>query len=192
MADWMKSPRGIAVLMLVLCAGILGGALFIEHVQKVKPCPLCYEQRTPWYLLLGLWAGILALPYLPGVPGRALIGLYLLSAVLGLWSVVLGGHHALVEFGILPAPPTCAAQGIASGDLTTLDPGEVVDCTKVAWTFLWISLAGYNVLASLFLTAISVFAGFRLFQVHRFLTRIVAFLTRLVPPRIAASAGAQL
>lgn len=41
-------------ILLVLTATALGVALAFEHIGDLKPCPLCYQQRWPYYALIVL------------------------------------------------------------------------------------------------------------------------------------------
>jgi disulfide bond formation protein DsbB len=65
----------------------------------------------------------------------------------------LGVYHAGVEWKFWPGPDTCAtAQALptnAADLLSGLAETRVVRCDEAAWTLFGLSLAGWNVLASL-------------------------------------------
>jgi disulfide bond formation protein DsbB len=86
-----------------------------------------------------------------------LAGLALLTlAALG--NAVLGTYHAGVEWKFWQGPTDCTGPignlGSAGGLLERLDTVKVVRCDEIQWTFLGLSLAGYNVLISLLMAAI--------------------------------------
>ncbi len=76
----------------------------------------------------------------------------------------LGTYHAGAEWKFWQGPATCAA---ASGDLATnagsllqdLRRVQVIRCDEAAWRFLGLSFAGWNVLTSLLLGAITLRAA---------------------------------
>ncbi|MEP6405615.1 MAG: disulfide bond formation protein B, partial [Marinobacter sp.] len=39
------NSRAVFFLIFLLCAGLLGVALYMEHVMGLEPCPLCWLQR---------------------------------------------------------------------------------------------------------------------------------------------------
>jgi disulfide bond formation protein DsbB len=76
-----------------------------------------------------------------------------------LWNAGLGVYHAGVEWKWWAGPQDCGGAlsdlGSAGGLLKRLESIRVVRCDEVAWSFLGLSLAGYNVLISLLLAAIA-------------------------------------
>ncbi len=52
-------PRWIYILVAVAAVGLIGAALFMQHVVGLNPCPLCILQRVA-YLLLAVAAGLAA------------------------------------------------------------------------------------------------------------------------------------
>lgn len=140
-------PRHVALLILAVAGATIAGALASQHVFGLAPCKLCLQQRWPYYLALPL-AAATAL-----VPGRWLgVGLALL-ALLFLTSAGLGAYHAGVEWGLFAGPSDCGGglgpTGSVADLLQGLEREKVVSCTKAAWRFLGLSLAGWNALISL-------------------------------------------
>jgi disulfide bond formation protein DsbB len=132
----------------VVAAATLAGAWFFELALGLEPCPLCLDQRIPYYIAipLGLAVGLLARA--PSRGSMARIGLGVLGVVM-LIGAGYGIYHAGVEWGFWEGPTACAAgRGGASGDiLSSLKTAtRVVPCNEAAWRFLGISLAGYNAL----------------------------------------------
>ena len=80
-----------------------------------------------------------------------------IRAALG--SAWLGGYHAGVEWGFWKGPTDCTGPvgnlGSAGNLLARLDTVKVIRCDEIQWTFLGLSLAGYNALISLLMAAIA-------------------------------------
>ena len=49
------NPRWIYLFVLLSCAGLLGYALYAQHVDGLHPCPLCITQRA-FFALAGFFA----------------------------------------------------------------------------------------------------------------------------------------
>jgi disulfide bond formation protein DsbB len=144
------------------------GAWLFQYGMGLQPCPLCYEQRYPYYFAVPL-AVMIILGESVGSRRRVMLGALLALAALMLWNAGLGTYHAGVEWKWWAGPQTCAAPaGGLSGPgnlLKDLQSIRVVRCDEAAWRFLGLSLAGYNVLIALALAAIAVWgfvAGWRL------------------------------
>ena len=147
-----------ALAVTVIAAATLAGAWFFQLVLDIRPCPLCLEQRYAYYLAvpLGLLVAFAAAKDAPR--GLVLAGLALL-VLAALGNAGLGTYHAGVEWKFWPGPTECTGPignfGSAANLLEQLDKVKVVRCDEVQWTFLGLSLAGYNVLISLLMAAIA-------------------------------------
>lgn len=156
-----QAGQGVAAVGLTLAMGaVVGTALLFQHVGGYMPCALCLEQRTPYYI--GLGVGIAAIAAVSvRLPQAAIRGLFALIGLLMLWTLALGAYHAGVEWGFWPGPADCAA-GAAAMDLTgdllsSMDAVRPPSCSEAALRVLGLSMAGWNVLAA----AILAFAAFR-------------------------------
>ena len=78
-----------------------------------------------------------------------------------LWGVYLGIYHAGVEWKFWAGPTACTGTGSNFGfdALANLNDARFVPCDQVQFRFLGLSLAGWNVLATLL---ISTLIGFSL------------------------------
>jgi Disulfide bond formation protein DsbB len=48
---WRSNPAAAAALAVAIVgAATIAGAWFFELVLKLRPCPLCLEQRVPYYI----------------------------------------------------------------------------------------------------------------------------------------------
>jgi disulfide bond formation protein DsbB len=134
------------------------GAWFFQFGLGYIPCPLCYEQRIPYYVgiplaLLVAFAGGRRAPR-----GVILAGLAALALIM-LWGAGIAAYHAGVEWHWWAGPPDCSgafgAMGPASDLVKQLENVHIVRCDEAAWRFLGISLAGYNAAISLALAAVA-------------------------------------
>jgi disulfide bond formation protein DsbB len=147
-----------ALAVAVIAAATLAGAWYFQLVRGLVPCPLCLEQRYAYYLAVPLGV-LVAIAAARGVPrGIVLAGLALL-VLAALGNAGLGTYHAGVEWKFWPGPTECTGPignfGSAANLLEQLDKVKVVRCDEVQWTFLGLSLAGYNVLISLLIAAVA-------------------------------------
>src|SRR5580692_12010452 len=154
-----QSPALSAALAVgVIAAVTLAGAWYFQLVLGLQPCPLCLEQRYAYYLAVPL-AVVIALAAGLHAPRAVLICGLVILALVALGNAVLGAYHAGVEWKFWPGPSDCTGPvgnlGSAGTLLDRLDSVKVVMCDQVQWTFLGISLAGYNALISLLMAAIA-------------------------------------
>src|SRR5712691_8400034 len=145
------TPRTFAGFVLAASAVVLGAALLSQYWGGLRPCELCLLQRWPWdaaivISLVALFAGTR-----PALPWVALIlaGVYALSALFAF-------YHVGVETHWFAGPSACTA---STGGAMTLEDMKrqilgtaPVLCDKVQWSLLGVSLAGWNLLASLGMT----------------------------------------
>ncbi len=140
-----------------LSVAIILGAWGFQLVGGLVPCPLCLEQRVPWYLLIGVGCACVVAQQMKA--GRAVMARFFAIAIaLALWSSWQGLYHAGIEYTWWPGPPTCTTSGGAvdvSGGLSDLEHTKIVMCDVAQWTLLGVSLAGFNFLFSLLGAAIA-------------------------------------
>jgi len=155
-----QAGQGVAAVGLTLAMGaVVGTALLFQHVGGYMPCALCLEQRTPYYIGLGVGiATIVAVSV--RLPQAIIRGLFALIGILMLWTLALGAYHAGVEWGFWAGPADCAAGAAMdlTGDLlSSLDAVRPPSCGEAALRVLGLSMAGWNVIAA----AILAFAALR-------------------------------
>ena len=145
--------RTAALAIAAVGAAAILGAWFFQYVVGLAPCPLCLEQRVAYYFAIPL-AMLVALGTIVGASRKVLVAALVVIALGMIWNAGLGAYHAGVEWKFWPGPQDCAPTGTmgdlkAGGLLKQLDSIRVVRCDEIAWSFLGISLAGYNFLISL-------------------------------------------
>ena len=150
-SDATPSPRRLLLLALGASIAVVGTALLFQYVGGLAPCELCLYQRWPYYAVIALAA--LALVVGNGAAMRSALAVAALIFAAG---TALAVYHAGVEYHWFPGPTACT--GGTSGAQTIeqlraqLLGRQPVSCDEPAWRLFGISLAGWNVLASLLLT----------------------------------------
>jgi disulfide bond formation protein DsbB len=149
-----------ALAIFAVSLATLAGAWFFQFVLKLPPCPLCLEQRIPYYVVIPLSLLVTVAAHLRAPRSVVAAGFAVLLVAM-LVSAALGAYHAGVEWRFWAGPTDCSGPVT---DFTTKGPLleqlrsiRVVRCDEAAWRFLGISLAGYNVLVSLALAAVAAF-----------------------------------
>jgi disulfide bond formation protein DsbB len=156
----MFTARRVLVAVLALSIAVIGSALLFEHVGGYLPCELCLAERWPYYIAI---AGTTIVLVAGGRGATLWLGLL---ALLFLVSAGMGAYHVGVEQHWIAGPTACTGGG-ASGAKTPeelmkyLQNRQAVQCDEVSWSLFGISLAGWNVVTSLILLALSA-AGWRL------------------------------
>ncbi len=148
-------------LALLISVGIILTALGFEYLGGYAPCPLCLMQRYAFYAGIPLTFLAMAL-----IAERARLAalLFFIVALAYLANAGLATYHAGVEWHFWPGPDTCAtAQALPTNPadlLKGLEEARVVRCDEATWRLFGLSFAGWNVLISLALFAISLQAAF--------------------------------
>ena len=161
-----KEPQFIAAAIVAVAGGLtIGGFFFFQYVLDLPPCPLCLEQRTPYYFSVPL-AVVLLLGANYGASNKAMIAGFLVIAGFMLWNSGLGVYHAGVEWKFWQGPTDCSGPIEKFGDARDLFKQihtiSLVRCDQASWRFLGLSLAGWNALVSLGLATVAAWGGLAL------------------------------
>ena len=128
---------------------LLLAALAFQYLGGLAPCPLCIDQRWAHGVAIGL--GVLVLVW----PRRWLAFLAGLAVLVG---AGIAAWHAGIEQGWWAGPTTCTAPepgAVTSGELLDrILETPVVLCDQIAWSWLGISMAGWNAILSLMLAVL--------------------------------------
>ncbi|MCE7915362.1 MAG: disulfide bond formation protein B [Nitrosomonas sp. PRO4] len=140
--------RLLFLFILLSCIGLLGYAQYLQHVEKLLPCPLCVAQRLA-YWLLGLTA-CTAFLHDPNIIARRIYG-FLLSMFALTGAVIAARHAWLIRF------PQSFECGISPEEafLNTLPiadwwPGMFEangDCADVDWKILALTIPDWSLIA---------------------------------------------
>jgi disulfide bond formation protein DsbB len=147
-----------AAIVVIVGLATMAGFFFFEYVLGYPPCPLCLDQRMAFYAAVPL-AALLWLGASHGAARKVLLLGFLVIAALMLWNTGLSAYHAGVEWKFWAGPTDCSGPlnslGSAGNMMQKLQSIRVVRCDEAAWRLFGISLAGYDVLVSLFLAAVA-------------------------------------
>jgi protein dithiol:quinone oxidoreductase len=148
----MPNRRSLYLIVAAICFALIGAALYLQHVQKLAPCPLCVIQRYAF-----LAAGIFSL-------AAAFVPKERLWAALGLASLVGGLGTAGKHVYVLANPGfTCGIDPVENF-LNKLPTAEIMPwmfeaygaCEEAhglfglslpAWAAVWFVLLGAALLA---------------------------------------------
>ena len=141
----LDKAKALAVLV---PAGLLAGAWGSEIWGKLYPCEMCWWQRYAHLAALGFALLAWLLGRLPD-KGRSFVWL----AALGIFaSGAIGAYHAGVEAKMFEGLTHCTStvSGGSTADLLKqIMNAPLTRCDQVQWSFLGISMAGWNAILSL-------------------------------------------
>ena len=152
-------PAAAAYTVFVIALATLLGAWYFQFVLGYPPCPLCLDERVPYYVVIPL-SLLLAIAARAHAPRRLVALGFIVILIAVLSGAALATYHAGVEWHFWPGPADCSGPlaDLSSGG-SLLDqlqnPIHIVRCDQAAWRLLGVSLAGYNVLISLAMAAIA-------------------------------------
>lgn len=138
----MFRPRIWFLLIVLFCAGLLGYALYVQHVEFLDPCPLCVLQRIA-FMWIGA-AALLAVIHNPGSRGR-----WIYLAIISLGAVggaLVAGRHIWLQSLPPGQVPDC---GMSLNYMLESMPFKEVmstvfygsgECAKVDWTLAGLSM----------------------------------------------------
>jgi len=136
-------------LALLVPLALLGGAYGFQYIWgHLSPCEMCWWQRYAHFAALPF--GLLAVLAGPRMKdgGRILVWLAALAILI---SGAIAFYHAGVELKIFQGFTQCTASAGGSVDemLRAALDGPMVRCDDVQWSWLGISMAGWNAIISL-------------------------------------------
>jgi disulfide bond formation protein DsbB len=136
------------ILALAVPTALLGGALGSQYLGGLYPCEMCYWQRWPHAAAI-LFALLSFATRRAPDRGRAFGWL---AALAVLTSGAIGVYHAGVEAGIFEGFTQCTAGGSggSSADiLADIMATPLIRCDEIQFSFLGISMAGWNAIISI-------------------------------------------
>jgi disulfide bond formation protein DsbB len=171
----MPSRRIANLAGFLACVGLMGYALYAQHVMGLEPCPLCIFQRIG-VMALGV-VFLAAALHNPRTWGRFVYAALIAIATLALLGVA--GRHMYIQTLPPGAVPSCGAPLDVLYQFTPIL--ELVrkvltgggECQEINWTFLGLSMPGWVFISGLVLGAWGVYAN-----VRRTVSPNLAFATR--------------
>ncbi len=154
------SNRAVNGLIALAVAGLIGFALWQQHVIGIDPCPLCVFQRLAFVA-----AGLIALA--AAVHGPRRTGRYVYAA--GVLLATLAGAVVAVRHLWLQSLPADQVPACGPGIEYLLDQFPLAEalkivfagsgeCATVDWQFLGLSMPGWTLIWYVLLGAAAIFA----------------------------------
>ena len=141
--DRLSGAALARLLALAIPVALLGGALLSQYVGGLHPCEMCYWQRWPHAVAI-LVAGLAFLFRADSRTARLLVALAAIAIAV---SGAIGVFHAGVELKYWEGLTRCSTTGAMSLDELMKVP--LVRCDQIQFSFLGISMAGWNAIVSL-------------------------------------------
>lgn len=158
-----RRPQTWPALALAASTAMLGGAWAFQIFGGLQPCPLCLYQRWPyWIVIAGAGLALLAGRRLAPAGRAAFAGL---CGAVFLAGAGVAGFHVGVEQHWWEGLSTCGSGGLDDPNMSIAElkaklfATPLVRCDDVPWSLFGISLAGYNLIASLVLAGASAWAA---------------------------------
>jgi len=143
----------------LVCAGLMGSALYLQYYEYQDPCPLCLLQRVVYIVLMALF--LVAALHGPGRVGATVYG-GLLFVVAAIGAVIATRHVWLqhlpkdrvpecgpgLEYMLRKFPLTQALEKVLTGS------GE---CAEAGWTLLGLTIAGWSLVWFVLLGAFALY-----------------------------------
>ena len=153
--------RFLFLFIFLVCAGLLGYAVYLQEAKHLLPCPLCVMQRIA-YWLVGLTA-LAAFVHNPQTTGRR--GYSVVVALFALAGAAVAAYHSwLIRH---PQDSGCSISAeetfINSLPLAQVWPGMFAangDCAHVAWKFLTLTIPDWSLFCFIFFFGLVVYAFF--------------------------------
>ena len=147
--------RRIPLALAALCAATLASVFIMQYGFGLHPCPLCEWQRLPY-------ASVLVLCLLAALHAAhpRIVQLHLAMTILiFLAGAGLAFYHTGVEYKWFPGPAGCTGGNSAGLSLEELRAAimaaPLVSCADATAKFLGLSLAAWNIVASLGFAALA-------------------------------------
>lgn len=142
---------------------MLGAAHAFEKFGGLYPCALCLHQRSAYWMALGI--AIVALMTRKFAPKFNKIGAFdAILAVAFFAGAFIAGFHAGVEQHWWPGLAECASDGNipSSADIlgALTNAVKVPACDAIAWSWLGLSMAAWNMIVSAFMAIYSAYCAF--------------------------------
>lgn len=159
------APRTLNLFAFLACVVAIAGAIYLEHVEGLDPCPLCIFQRIG-VIVAGVFF-LLALIHNPAALGQRIYAA--LAAIGAIGGGAVAARHVWLQS--LPADQVPACGPALDYMLDVFPMSEVLrmvftgsgECAVIDWLFLGISLPAWSLLVFI---GLSVTALFQLFRRH--------------------------
>lgn len=145
------------------CAGMMGFALYAQHVLLLDPCPLCILQRVA-VILVGLTFLAAAIQN-PGKIGSRIYAV--VGVVFAGCGVAVAGWHVRLQNMPADEVPSCGpgleymVENFPLKDVLGMVLKGSGECAEVVWRFLGLSMPTWVVIGMLGLAGFAIWNNFR-------------------------------
>jgi disulfide bond formation protein DsbB len=150
-------PRHAVLIVLFVASVTIAAAWAFQVIGGYAPCPLCLQQRWPYYAIIPL---AIILLWTSGRESLLRAGLLLIALIM-FAGAGLAAYHAGIEWRWWQGPQACSGGAGLTGTLPDLSNLRVVRCDEAALRILGLSLAGWNALISLLIAGLALAAARR-------------------------------
>lgn len=147
------SHKNLIIFLSLASLFALISAYIAQYVFNLQPCILCLYQRKPFFAILALGAIFLFIKQKDQYQKL----FFLSSIAILLLNIAIASYHVGVEQKIFQGPTSCSTTKNLN-DITNiadleqaLKQSSITKCSVPAFTFLKISMAGWNVIYCLLL-----------------------------------------
>jgi disulfide bond formation protein DsbB len=147
----------------LICASLMGYALYSQHQLMLEPCPLCVLQRLS-VIGLGLVFLVAGL-HNPSAAGRFVYAA--LMAVAALFGAIVAGRHVWLQLLPEDQVPACGPgldymwENFPLADVINMVFKGSGECATVDWTFLGLSMPAWVLIAVLGLGGVGIWNNLR-------------------------------
>ncbi len=143
----------------LLCAGLIGFALYLQYYQGQDPCPLCIMQRI-------VYIGLMAVFLVAAVHGPARTGALVYGALLVIVSAVgaaIATRHVWLQHLPKDRIPECGPGfDYIMRKYSALQALEKIlkgsgECAESGWSFLGLTIAGWSLVWFVMLGAFALY-----------------------------------
>ncbi len=158
-----KTAQQLALIAFLIALATIVAAWTFEIVGGYRPCALCLQQRWAYYFSLP----VLGLIWLRMITHKADIDVvrwgFMAVTIAMVINAGLGFYHSGVEWGWFEGPNTCSTGAGLSGGLPDLSKARVINCSDAPWRLLGLSFAGWNMVVSALIAAITALGAKRIY-----------------------------
>ena len=145
----VKNLKNFNIFILSLCSIILIIVYYLEYILNLEPCSLCLYQRIPYFAAI-----FLSLFLLIAKNNRISKFLFYLLITVFFISFFLASYHFGIENNFWSSFISCETNIEPKNNENLKDyllKKEYISCSNTTFSLFGISLAGYNIIISLFL-----------------------------------------
>nr|WP_035442312.1 disulfide bond formation protein B [Asticcacaulis sp. YBE204] len=169
--------RWWSVIALISALSLLGAAHAFQTFGDLNPCHLCLKQRDIYWIAVGVSLVATVWAVFTGAKGPPRVFSFVLFAIFATGCAIAVFHAGgELKWWALPATCTGSSDDVSIDSIAAMLSGANIkapQCDIVAWSFLGLSMAGWNAVISGVLAVLSLIASLRLQLYYRLSQRQV-------------------